>query len=410
MDHILHGAVVAGGDDTRLDIGIADGRIAEIAPTDRGRSARARSSMAVVWWRLGSSRPTSISTRPASSTAASSERGDLAEAIDEVARVKREFTAEDVNARARRVLDACIAQGTTHMRTHLEVDPGIGMRGFEGVLPLIDAYRWAIDLEICVFPQEGLLNNPGTDELMVEALERGARVVGAAPYTDSDPAGQIDRVFALARQFDVDIDMHLDFGESADDLDLDQVCNLTERFGYGGRVTVGHVTKLSAASPEHLARTADRMAEAGVACTVLPATDLFLMGRGDEANVRRGVTAAHRLLGHGVNCSLSSNNVLNPFTPFGDCSLIRMANLYANVCHVGARSEMLDCFDMITRRSARILGLDDYGIAKGKAADLVVLDAADPAHAVAAVAPPLYGFKRGRMTFRRPPAELLGPS
>ena len=134
------------------------------------------------------------------------------------------------------------------MRTHLEVDPGIGMRGFDGVLPLIEAYRWAIDLEICVFPQEGLLNNPGTDELIVEALERGARVVGAAPYTDSDPAGQIDRVFELARTFDVDIDMHLDFGESADELDLDQVCRLTERFGYGGRVTVGHVTKLSAAS------------------------------------------------------------------------------------------------------------------------------------------------------------------
>ena len=407
MDRILRGALVAGGDGTRLDIGIADGRIAEIAPR-----IEADTPVLDVAGRLVA--PGFIETHIHLDKACildrcSAERGDLAEAIEEVARVKRAFTADDVNMRARRVLDACIAQGTTHMRTHLEVDPGIGMRGFDGVLPLIDAYRWAIDLDICVFPQEGLLNNPGTDELMVEALERGARVVGAAPYTDSDPAGQIDRVFELAREFDVDIDMHLDFGESADELDLDQVCALTERFGYGGRVTVGHVTKLSAATPEHLVRVAERMAEAGVACTVLPATDLFLMGRGDAANVRRGVTAAHRLLGHGVNCSLSSNNVLNPFTPFGDCSLVRMANLYANVAHVGARSEMLDCFDMITRRSARILGLDDYGIAVGKAADLVVLDAEDAAHAVAAVAPPLYGFKRGRMTFRRPPAELFGP-
>ena len=408
MEQILRGALVAGGDGSRLDIGIADGRIAEIAPT-----IETDAPVLDLGGRLVA--PGFIETHIHLDKACildrcRAERGDLAEAIDEVARVKREFTADDVNARARRVLDACVVQGTTHMRTHLEVDPGIGMRGFDGVLPLIEAYRWAIDLEICVFPQEGLLNNPGTDELMVEALERGARVVGAAPYTDSDPAGQIDRVFELAREFDVDIDMHLDFGESADELDLDRVCRLTERFGYGGRVTVGHVTKLSAATPENLAQVADRMADAGVACTVLPATDLFLMGRGDEANVRRGVTAAHRLLGHGVNCSLSSNNVLNPFTPFGDCSLVRMANLYANICHVGARSEMLDCFDMITRRSARILGLDDYGIAVDKAADLVVLDATDPADAVAAIAPPLYGFKRGRMTFWRPPAELLGPS
>ncbi len=406
MDRILRNAVLPGGE--RLDIGFADGRIAALEP---GLAADApaldlEGRLAV---------PGFIETHIHLDKACilercRSEKGDLAEAIEEVAAAKQAFTAEDVNARARRVLEKCIAQGTTHVRTHLEVDPGIGMRGFEGVLPLIEEFRWALDLEICVFPQEGLLNNPGTDALMVEALERGARVVGAAPYTDSDPAGQIDRVFELARAFDVDIDMHLDFGETADALDLDQVCDLTERYGYGGRVTVGHVTKLSAASPERLSAAAERMAAAGVALTVLPSTDLFLMGREDEANVRRGVTAAHRLLGHGVNCSLSSNNVLNPFTPFGDCSLIRMANLYANVCHVGARAEVLDCFDMITRRSARILGLADYGIRVGAAADLVVLDSADPAAAVAELAPPLRGFKRGRQTFHRAPVELLPPS
>ena len=119
------------------------------------------------------------------------------------------------------------------MRTHLEVDPGIGLRGLEGVLPLIDEYSWAIDLEICVFPQEGLLNNPGTDELMVAALEARRPVVGAAPYTDTDPHGQIDRVFEMAREFDVDIDMHLDFGADRRDLDLDHVCRLTERVPLG---------------------------------------------------------------------------------------------------------------------------------------------------------------------------------
>jgi len=408
MDLILRGGRVAGGDDARVDIGIAGGRIAAIAPAVEADAPALDLDGHLV-------APGFVETHIHLDKACildrcEAESSDLAEAIEQVAAAKRAFTEEDVTRRARRVLDMCIGQGTTHLRTHLEVDPGIGLRGFDGVLPLINDYRWAIDIEVCVFPQEGLLNNPGTDDLMVQALERGARVVGAAPYTDSDPHGQIDRVFALARAYDVDIDMHLDFGETADALDVDYVCALTERLGYGGRVTVGHVTKLSAAAPEHLARTAARMAAVGVAVTVLPATDLFLMGRGDETNVRRGVTAAHRLLGHGVNCSLSSNNVLNPFTPFGDCSLIRMANLYANVCHVGARSEMLDCFDMITRRSARILGLDDYGVAPGKTADLVVLDARDPATAVAKLAPPLLGFKRGRQTFERAPVKLLRPS
>ena len=200
------------------------------------------------------------------------------EAIEQVTKAKKAFTAEDVNARARRTLEKCIVQGTTHMRTHLEVDPGIGLRGLEGVLPLIDEYKWAIDLEICVFPQEGMLNNPGTDELMVESLKRGCRVVGAAPYTDSDPKGQIDRVFEMAREFDVDIDMHLDFGDAADELDVNHVCDLTEKFGYGGRVAVGHVTKLSLVPLDRLDALALRLADAGVAVTVLPSTDLYLMG------------------------------------------------------------------------------------------------------------------------------------
>ena len=158
------------------------------------------------------------------------EKGDLEEAIGEVAKAKRAFTPEDVYGRARRTLEKAILNGTTHMRTQLEVDPGIGLRGLEGVLPLIDEYKWAIDIQICIFPQEGLLNNPGTDELMVAALRRGGKVVGAAPYTDTNPKGQMDRVFEMAREFDIDIDMHLDFGPKPDDLDLLYVCELTDKF------------------------------------------------------------------------------------------------------------------------------------------------------------------------------------
>ncbi len=407
MDLILRNAVLSGGNGRNVDIGIEDGRIKAIEV-----DLAAEGETLDLGGRLLS--PGFVETHIHLDKACimdrcRSETGDLAEAIDQVTKSKKEFSEEDVAARASRVLEKCVSHGTTHMRTHLEVDPGIGMRGFDGVFPLIEQWRWAIDVEICVFPQEGLLNNPGTDELMVEALQRGASVIGAAPYTDSNPHGQIDRIFELAREFDVDIDMHLDFGEDAEQLDIDYVCDLTEVFDYGGRVTVGHVTKLSTARPAHFKATAKRMNDSGVAVTVLPSTDLFLMGRVDEKSVKRGVTAAHKLLKDGVNCSLSTNNVLNPFTPFGDCSLLRMANLYANICQVGARAEVRDCFDMITSRSADILRLEEYGIKIGVPADLVVIDTDQPETAVAELAPPLYGFKRGRMTFKRAPVELLSP-
>lgn len=184
---------------------------------------------------------------------------------------------------------------------------------------------------------------------------------------------------------------------------------MTERFGYGGRVAIGHVTKMSLLPPERFEPLAKRLADAGVAVTVLPSTDLFLMGRGQRHSVVRGVLAAHELVQRGVNCSLSTNNVLNPFTPYGDCSLLRMANLYANVCHAGSRDDLRTCLDMITRRSAQLMRLSDYGIDVGKSADLVVLDCATPEQGVAEFAIPLCGYKRGRKTFTRTPATLHRP-
>ena len=102
--------------------------------------------------------------------------------------------------------------------------------------------------------------------------------------------------------------------------------------------------------------------------------------------------------------------MLNPFTPFGDCSLVRMANIYANICQVGSANDTRECFNMITTRSAKLLNLKDYGLEVGKPADLAVLDAESPEQAVAELAPVLYAFKRGRRTVTREPAVLHRPA
>lgn len=338
-----------------------------------------------------------------------SRTGTLDEAIREVSAAKKKFTVEDIRARAVQTLEKCILQGTMRVRAHLEVDPVIGLKSIEAVLPLIDEYAWSVDLEICVFPQEGLLNNPGTDELMVEALRRGAKVVGGCPYTDSDPRGQIERVFEMAREFDVDVDFHLDFDTNPDGMTVGDVCEITDKTGYGGRVAIGHVSKLSALPADELKTIGARLADAGVAVTVLPSTDLYLMGSGRDHAIVRGVAPAHRLIEHGVNCALSTNNVLNPFTPFGDCSMIRMANLYANIGQIGSSAGLRQCLDMVTSAPARLMRVDGYGISVGSPADLVVLDCTSDIAAVQELAVPLYGFKAGRRTFTRQPAQLHRP-
>jgi len=330
-------------------------------------------------------------------------------AMERVSAVKHTFTVEDVTERAAGTLEKCIGHGATRMRTHVEVDPKVGLRGLEGVKALIDRYRWAIDLEICVMPQEGLTNNPGTDELMVAALKAGATVVGAAPNYDTDRAAQIRRVFEMAREFDVDIDMHLDSGASAEELDSLLVCDLTEKYGWGGRVAIGHVSKLASMRPPDMDKVARRLAGAGVALTVLTATDLYLGGRHADHNVPRNVVDLVRLSEAGVICSVASNNILNPFTPFGDGQLLRQANMQAIVTQRGSDQEVRAIWDMTTTEAAKLMRLKDYGVAPGAPADLVMLDASDPVTALRTVAPVLAAFKRGRRTVTREPVRLHGP-
>ena len=356
-----------------VDIGVRGGRIAAIGSGlgEAGESFDAAGRLAcagLIETHIHLDKSRLIECLPA-------EPGRRISPMKRVAEIKKDLTVEDTRRRAAQTLEECLVNGTTRMRTQVEVDPAIGMRFFEAVKSLIADYRWAIDIEICVFAQDGLTNYPGTDELLIEGLKRGARAIGGAPRYDPDHHGQIRRIFELAREFDAEIDIHLDVGDGPNQLDVPFVCELAEQYRRGGRVTVGHMAKLSTLPPERLAAIARRLADAGVAVTVLPLTDLFVMGRDQDHNIRRGVADAHFLTAHGVNCSLSTNNVLNPVTPYGDCSLIRMANLHANVLQVGRPEELRECFLMLTERSARLLNLKDYGLAVGNPADIVVVDA-----------------------------------
>ena len=405
MDLIVRAARLADG--SLCDIGVAEGRIAAIAPSLAADApvydAAGRLACAgLIETHIHLDKARLLDVLPP-------EQGRAINPVGYVAAFKPGISEQDVYDRGEKALIECLHHGTTRMRTHVEVDPGIGMRGYDAVERLARDYAWAIDIDLCVFPQEGLTNRPGTEELLIQALKRGASAIGGAPRYDSDGQAQIRRIFELACEFGVGIDLHLDVGNTADDLDSVLVCELTEQYGLGGRVAVGHMTKLAAMPPAQLAGIAVRLANAGVAVTVVPTTDLYLMGRHTDHIVPRGVADAHALLAHGVNCSLSSNNILNPATPFGDCSLLRIANLQANVCQHGTPEALRDCFAMLTDRSARLLNLDDYGLAVGNPADIVVLDAVTPEAAVGEIRRPVAVFKRGFMTMEWVPPLLHRP-
>lgn len=334
--------------------------------------------------------------------------GTLAEAVSLTAKAKAGFTVEDVYARASALVEKAILHGTTRMRTFVEVDPRAGFRSLEAILAVRADYAFALDLEICAFAQEGLTNEPETGAMLIEALRLGADLVGGCPYTDPDPVGHVAAIFDIAERADVAVDFHADFDLDPQNSILPEIVAQTRKRAYQGCVSVGHVTKLSAMSPAAVDTLGSELAAAGIAVTVLPATDLFLVGRSADKLVPRGLAPAERLRKLGVLTTVATNNVLNPFTPMGDGSLGRMANLYANVAQLARDEDFAAAFDMVTANAAQLLGAA-YGLDVGLPADIVLIDAQSSAAAVREIAPILAGWKRGVQTFVRERARLLRP-
>jgi len=410
LDYVIRNARLAGAKtDGTVDIGFSRGKIAALepklvadAPSTDAQGCLCCGGLVETHIHLDKSRIIDRCTPEPS-------RGNPNH-MQRVQAVKPGFSVEDIYQRAKTTLENCIKQGTTRIRAHAEIDLPVGTKCIEALTLLQKEYAWAVDLEICAFAQEGLAHVPEADAALVKALESGATVIGGAPNYDTDHPGQINRVFELARRFGIDIDMHIDSGHDPASMDHGLVAELAEKHKLGGRVAMGHMTKVAGLPLDKQKDIAKRLADVGVAVTALPATDLFVLGRHKDFDVPRCVTDLNLFAEHGCNCSISSNNVLNPFTPLGDCSLIRMANLPANVLQVGQPDRLTDLFAMISERSARLMNLNDYGIRVGGAADVTMIDAKSPAEAVATNAPVLAVFKRGRQTVNRPRAELLRPN
>ncbi len=300
--------------------------------------------------------------------------GTLNEAIAVTAALKPTLTRDDIAQRATKVLRSLVQSGTTHVRAHAEFDPTQGFTGFDVVLALREKFRQMIDIQVVAFPQEGILKLPGMKAMMVEAMERGADVVGAIPYNDASAVEHIDYVFRLAMKYDKDIDFHQDFADNADAMTIEYLAHKTIEAGYQGRVCVGHLTSLGAVVAKKQQAIAALLCEAGISVMCLPATDLHLGGRSDTHNVRRTLTPVRTLRDGGVNVCLATNNIRNAFTPFGTGDLLNIAQLALPACHLGGADDQATVLSMLTTNPAKALGLKNYGLAVGKEADLVMLD------------------------------------
>ncbi|TDE57384.1 cytosine deaminase [Nonomuraea mesophila] len=267
------------------------------------------------------------------------------------------------------LLERMSAAGTTHVRTHTDIDPEVGLRGVEAVREA--AARSPVDVRQVAFPQHGVLTTPGTAELLEEALKGGVEAVGGIDPAgiDRDPVRHLDLVFGLAERYGTHLDLHLHDGGSLGGWELELITERTRVLGLGGRVTVSHAYALGQLDEAYVDRLARGFAEAGVALAT-------------GAVYNYPVPPVKKLRAAGVTIACGHDGIRDLWGPYGSGDMLERAMHLAYRSTFRTDEDIELALEAATYGGARALGLTGYGLTEGDRADLVVVPCAGPAEAV----------------------------
>lgn len=324
--------------------------------------------------------------------------GTLLEGIQIWSERKPSLTHEDVKQRAREEIRWEVAQGTLHIRSHVDVcDPKL--TALRALIEVREEVRDICDLQLVAFPQDGIFSFPNGRELMRRAMELGCDLVGGIPHyewTRDMGVEDVHYAFALAKEFNRDIDCHCD--ETDDPLSrfTEVMAADTMEQSWQGRVTASHCTAMHSYDNAYAFKLIRLLARAQVSVVANPFDNVVLQGRFDTYPRRRGITRVKELLAGGVNVALGHDSIMDPWFPLGRGDMLAAAQLALYLCHMSGYEEINDVLDLITTNAARALRIQDaYGIEEGKAANFLVLDAPSAFEALRLVPPRLYVFKGG---------------
>lgn len=325
--------------------------------------------------------------------------GTLAEARRIFPQYKASATVEDIAARATRLVRMALRHGTTAIRTHADVDRIWGTRSVEALLGVREAFRGLVDIQVVAFPTSYVdALDAGDVTLLRRALDLGADLVGGLPTLSKDPSKHCDLLLSLAREYDRDIDMHVDESGHPGDLAILELCRATRQHQWEGRVTAGHLCSLEAVDPAQAAEVIRQIIDAGITVVTLPSCNLYLQGRDDVTCVRRGITRVRAMLERGVNVCYASDNVRDVFNPFGNADMLEVGLILAHAGHLGDAAGLRQVIEMGTLNPGRTFYRNRaHGLAVGAPADLVVLDETELDQVVITQPERLKVYKAGRL-------------
>ena len=332
--------------------------------------------------------------------------GTLLEGIALWGELKPQLTQAALVERALQYCDWAVAKGLLAIRTHVDVCDA-RLLAVEALLHVKQVVALWLDLQLVAFPQDGLLRSPGALANLKRALDLGVDVVGGIPHferTMAEGAESVRILCELAAERGLRVDMHCDETDDPLSRHIETLAFHTQRLGLHGRVTGSHLTSMHSMDNYYVSKLLPLMAEAQVHAIANPLINITLQGRHDSYPKRRGMTRVPELMAAGVNVAFGHDCVLDPWYSLGSADMLEVAQMGLHVAQMTSTAQMRACFDAVTVNAAKVMGLSDYGIEVGKAADFVLLQAHDPVEAIRLRAARLVVVRRGQVVARSPAA------
>lgn len=333
--------------------------------------------------------------------------GTLLEGIGLWSELKSIQATDQIISRALRYCDLAVSMGIGAIRSHVDICDN-SLKGVEALLEVQKIVAPYIDLQLVAFPQDGIFRDPDSKVNLINALNMGVNVVGGIPHferTMQDGADSIRYLCEIAADRGLMVDMHCDESDDPQSRHVETLAFETSRLGLNGRVAGSHLTSMHSMDNYYVSKLIPLMAEAEMHVIPNPLINIMLQGRHDSYPKRRGQTRVPELRDAGINVGFGSDCVMDPWYSLGKADMLDVAHMGLHVGQMSSRVDMDWCFDAITKNSAKILGLDSYGIKKGCRADMVILQATDKIDAIRLRANRLTVIRAGKVISQTHPLK-----
>lgn len=334
--------------------------------------------------------------------------GTLFEGIERWSQRKEFLTKEDVKTRAKKAIEWQVANGIQFIRTHVDVTDK-SLIALKAMLEVREEVKDYVTLQIVAFPQEGILSYPNGLELIEEAIKLGADVIGAIPhfeFTREYGVESINKIFELAKKYDVLVDVHCDEIDDEQSRFLEVLAARALESGLKNKVTASHTTAMGSYNDAYTYKLFRLLKMSGINFVSNPLVNTHLQGRFDTYPKRRGITRVKELNEAGINVSFGHDDIFDPWYPMGTGNMIEVVHFGLHVCQMMGYDDINESLKFISTNSARTLNIEDkYGIEIGKPGNLILLNAESGYDAVRRRAEVLYSIREGRVIAKTIPSK-----